>query len=136
MKKPNPDDLLEPILKRDPRYTEGAYFFVREALDHTVRQLDKPRHVSGQELLDGIRLYALKEYGPVTKRVLSEWGINECIDFGHIVFNLVNEGLLGKTAEDSLDDFSGGYDFTEAFIHPFRPAKPLACKLERPVTTG
>ena len=136
MKKPTPDDLLEPILKRDPRYTEGAYFFVREALDHTVRQLDKPRHVSGQELLDGIRLYALKEYGPVTKRVLSEWGINECIDFGHIVFNLVNEGLLGKTAEDSLDDFSGGYDFTEAFIHPFRPAKPLACKLERPVTTG
>ena len=65
---------------------------------------------------------------PVTQRVLSEWGINECIDFGHIVFNLVSEGLLGKTDEDSIADFSNGYDFTEAFVHPFRPPKPLACE--------
>lgn len=129
MKTPNPEDLLEPILKRDPRYTAGAYFFVREALDHIVRQLEAPRHVSGQELLDGIRKYALAEYGPLTKRVLSEWGINECIDFGHLVFNLVNEGLLGKTDEDSLDDFSNGYDFTEAFLQPFRPSEPVACDL-------
>lgn len=121
MKSPNTEDLLEPILRRDPRYTVDAYFFVREALDHTVRQLKTPRHISGQELLFGIREYALKEYGPVAKRVLCEWGINECIDFGHIVFNLVNEGLLGKTDEDSIEDFSGGYDFTEAFLHPFRP---------------
>jgi uncharacterized repeat protein (TIGR04138 family) len=127
MKKPTIENFLEPILKRDPRYTEEAYFFVREALDHTVRQLDKPRHVSGQELLDGIRAYALGEYGPITKRVLSEWGINECVDFGHIVFNLVNEGLLGKTDKDSIDDFDGGYDFTEAFVHPFRPKIPVAC---------
>ena len=127
MKTPGIEELLEPILKRDPRYTVGAYFFIREALDHTVRQLDKPRHISGQELLDGIRKYALGEYGPLTKRVLSEWGITECIDFGHLVFNLVNEGLLGKTDEDSLDDFSNGYDFTEAFLQPFRPSEPVAC---------
>ena len=129
MKTPGTEELLEPILKRDPRYTVEAYFFIREALDHTVRQLDKPRHISGQELLDGIRKYALGEYGPVTKRVLSEWGITECIDFGHLVFNLVNEGLLGKTDEDSLDDFSNGYDFTEAFLQPFRPTEPVACDL-------
>ena len=80
-------------------------------------------------ILTGRREYALKEYGPVAKRVLSEWGINECIDFGHIVFNLVNEGLLGKTDEDSIEDFSGGYDFTEAFLHPFRPQGTAACSL-------
>lgn len=130
MKTPNTEELLGSILKRDSRYTAEAYFFVRDALDHTVRQLEMPRHVGGQELLDGIRNYAISEYGPVTKRVLSEWGINECIDFGHIVFNLVNEGLLGKTAEDSIDDFSGGYDFTEAFLHPFRPKHPVACPLD------
>jgi uncharacterized repeat protein (TIGR04138 family) len=118
MKTPNTEDLLAPILKRDIRYTEQAYFFVREALDHSVRKLDEPRHISGQELLDGIREYALDEFGPVTQRVLS----------GHIVFNLVNEGLLGKTDEDSIEDFSDGYDFTEAFAHPFRPKKPLACE--------
>ena len=134
MKNPNLEDLLEPILTRDVRYTAEAYFFVRDALDHTVRQLEKPRHISGQELLDGIRKYALGEFGPVTQRVLSEWGINECIDFGHIVFNLVNEGLLGKTDEDSLDDFSNGYDFTEAFLHPFRPSEPAACDLKQPVS--
>lgn len=133
MNNPTIDDLLAPILEKDVRYKPEAYLFVREALDHTVRQLEKPRHVSGQELLSGIREHALSEYGPVAKRVLLEWGIHECIDFGHIVFNLVNEGLLGKTAEDSIEDFHGGYDFTEAFLHPFRPKEPIACLLEQPV---
>jgi uncharacterized repeat protein (TIGR04138 family) len=131
MNHPNTDDLMVAILKKDTRYKADAYFFVREALNHTVRQLEKPRHVSGPELLDGIRQYALNQYGPIAKRVLSEWGIHECIDFGHIVFNLVNEGLLGKTDEDSIEDFSGGYDFTEAFLHPFKPKEPIACLLKK-----
>jgi len=126
MKNPNIDDLLAPILRKDGRYMPEAYLFVRDGLDHTVRKLDTPRHVSGQELLDGMREYALHEFGPVAKRVLSEWGINECIDFGHIVFNLVGEGLLGKTDEDSIKDFMGGYDFHEAFIQPFCPREETA----------
>ena len=121
MKSPNIDDLLAPILEKDARYMPEAYFFVLDGLDHTVRKLEQPRHVSGQELLDGMREYALKEYGPVSKRVLSEWGINECVDFGNIVFNLVGEGMLGKTEKDSIEDFMGGYDFHEAFIKPFAP---------------
>jgi len=129
MNNPSIDDLLAPILKKDHRYTADAYLFVREGLDHTVRKLDKPRHVSGPELLDGMREYALKEFGPVARRVLGEWGIHECVDFGNIVFNLVNEGLLGKTEEDSIEDFMGGYDFHEAFIQPFRPKHPVSCKL-------
>ena len=134
MTQPTIDDLLAPILESDKRYTAEAYLFVRGGLDHTVRQLEKPRHIGGQELLEGLREYALTEYGPVAKRVLSEWGINGCVDFGNIVFNLVNEGLLGKTDEDSIEDFLGGYDFTEAFIQPFRPKEPIACHLEQPVS--
>lgn len=130
MNNPDINDLLAPILKSDVRYTTEAYLFVREGLDHTVRKLEKPRHVSGQELLEGLREYALGEFGPVTKRVLSEWGINECVDFGNIVFNLVNFGLLGKTDEDTLEDFSGGYDFSDAFLSPFSPKKPVACSME------
>jgi uncharacterized repeat protein (TIGR04138 family) len=129
MTQPTIDDLLAPILESDTRYTAEAYLFVRGGLDHSVRQLDTPRHISGQELLEGLREYALKEYGPVAKRVLSEWGINVCVDFGNIVFNLVNEGLLGKTDEDSIEDFLGGYDFTEAFIQPFQPSQPHSCEL-------
>lgn len=124
------EDLLAPILEKDPRYKAQAYIFVRDGLDHTVCKLERPRHVSGQELLEGMREYALKEYGPITRRVLSEWGINECIDFGNIVFNLVDEGLLGRTEEDSIEDFMGGYDFHEAFIQPFRPRNPAACPAE------
>lgn len=130
MNNPSLYDLLEPVLNKDHRYKPEAYVFVREGLDHTVRKLEKPRHVSGQELLEGMREYALQEYGPVTKRVLSEWGINECVDFGNIVFNLVNEGLLGKTEEDSIEDFRGGYGFHEAFILPFRPKQSAACSTD------
>jgi len=127
MNNPSMSELLEPILTKDDRYTVQAYAFVREGLDYTVRKLEKPRHVSGQELLDGMRDYALREYGPVTKRVLSEWGINECVDFGHIVFNLVDAGLLGKTDDDSIEDFMGGYDFHEAFTQPFIPKQSTVC---------
>ena len=117
------EDLLETIVQEDDRYTIDAYHFVREGLDYTVKKLQKPRHVNGGELLDGIREYALEEFGPVSKRVLSEWGIHSCSDIGHIVFNLVHAGLLGKTEEDSLADFESGYDFNEAFFLPFQPAK-------------
>ena len=127
----NLNDLLQAVLKKDPRYAPEAYHFVRDGLDFTVRKLKKPRHVSGQELLDGMRELAIHEFGPVAKRVLSEWGIKECVDFGNIVFNLVNEGLLGKTDEDSIDDFATGYDFNEAFIQPFCPKEPITCTVKR-----
>lgn len=126
MKKSSFAEALESILMDDPRYAETAYHFIREALDHTIRSLEKPqegpgRHVSGRELLDGIREYAIGEFGPLTMTVLEEWGIRECIDFGHIVFNLVDKGVLGKTDQDRVEDFADGYDFEDAFVKPFEP---------------
>jgi len=119
-------EALKSILLDDPRYAEGAYHFIREALDHTIRSLDKPqdgpgRHVSGKELLDGIRDYAIGEFGPLTLLVLDEWGIRESIDFGNLVFNLVEKGVLGKTDQDRVEDFANGYDFQDAFVKPFEP---------------
>lgn len=117
---------IRDICKADPRYTADAYFFIREALDHTSRTLDKPtegeaRHVTGTELLDGIRRYTLQEYGPMSLTVLASWGIRRTDDFGELVFNLVERGILGSTAEDKKQDFAGGYDFQEAFAKPFKP---------------
>ena len=117
------EELLENIVLEDNRYSVDAYHFVREGLDFTVKSLKSPRHVNGGELLNGIREYALEEYGPMAKRVLSEWGITCCTDIGCIVFNLVNVGLLGKTEDDSLEDFEKGYDFNDAFLQPYRPVK-------------
>lgn len=122
MKHLNAEELLKTILSRDPRYAGEAYAFVRAGLDYTVRRLEKPRHVSGQELLDGIREFALAEFGPMSKTILNGWGIFRTEDVGEIVFNMVETGLLGKTEKDSRADFANGYDFDEAFRKPFRPA--------------
>ncbi len=122
MKNPTAEELLNGILARDPRYTVEAYAFVRGGLDFTVRSLKKPRHISGQELLEGIKEFAIEEFGPMTKTVLNGWGIEQTEDVGEIVFNMVKTGLLGKTDEDSRADFANGYDFDEAFRKPFQPA--------------
>ena len=126
MKKPSFNEALDAILNEDPRYDREAYFFLRSALDFTIKLLSKPvegpaRHVTGGELLDGIRQYALHEFGPLTKTVLNEWGIHRCEDFGEIVFTLVNKGVLGKSDHDRKEDFAGGYEFETAFRKPFRP---------------
>lgn len=118
---------IELILIKDQRYDRDAYVFVREALDHTQKAIIKEnrgqlRHVSGQELLGGIRDYALEQFGPMAITVLEEWGIRECANFGEIVFNMVEASVLAKTEEDSREDFQGGYNFEEAFRDPFLPA--------------
>jgi uncharacterized repeat protein (TIGR04138 family) len=123
----NFEEAVDLIAARDRRYSKDAYVFVREALDHTQKMIGKPkkdeiRHVSGQELLGGIRDYALQQYGPMTITVLDEWGVRRCEDFGELVFNMVESGLLAKTDKDSHDDFKNGYSFEEAFRQPFLPA--------------
>ena len=129
---------LDKIVAKDPRFTREAYLFVREALDHTQKMIgkpakddDAPRHVSGQQLLDGIRDYAVQQYGPMALTLLNEWGIRRCEDFGELVFNMVENSLLAKTDQDSREDFKGGYDFAEAFRKPFLPTGRLP-KSEKP----
>jgi len=119
-------EAIDQIYAKDPRYDRMAYVFVREALDFAVKTLDKPtdgpaRHVTARELLEGIRAYALEEFGPMALTVLRAWGVKRTDDFGEIVFNLVEAGKLGKTEEDSKKDFASGYDFHETFAKPFLP---------------
>ncbi len=107
--------IIEKIVEADNRYKIEAYNFVMESLAFTLRKLDKPRHVSAQELLEGIRGYALEQFGVMTRAVFEHWGINSSEDFGEIVFNMVVAGLMSKTVKDSKDDFKNGYDFEEVF---------------------
>jgi len=124
------------IVKRDPRYHREAYGFLRDALDHTQKNIIRTakeglRHVSAQELLEGIRGYALQVYGPMAMLVLSEWGLHRCEDFGNIVFNLIESGLFAKTDQDNREDFKAGYLFDEAFQKPFLPnARPIGASQE------
>lgn len=138
MQEINFDEKVEMILKKDDRYARDAYAFVRESLDFTQKTIGKEnrgqvRHITGQELLDGIRQFALTQFGPMAVTVLEEWGVRNSRDFGEIVFNMVEIELLAKTEKDNRDDFNDGYDFTDAFRKPFWPpsklkamAKPVA----------
>ena len=117
------EERVREIVADDPRFAVEAYVFVAEAVSYTTRRVAREetdkRHISGQELLEGIRDLALKQFGPLTIDVLHEWGVRTTDDFGAVVFNLVNNGLLGASEDDSPEDFSGGYDFREAFTRPF-----------------
>lgn len=127
-------EALDAIVAVDPRYDREAYVFLRDALDFTVKQLKKnkeepSRHVAPQQLLEGVRQFALKEFGPMVMTVFDYWNVRNCGDIGEMVFNLIRIGVFGKTETDTVEEFRGGYSFEEAFVAPFRPAKdPAATK--------
>ena len=130
-------EALDSIVTSDPRYQREAYVFLRDALDFTTKQQKKAkgttvRHVSGPELLQGVRQYALKEFGPMVVTVFDNWGIHSTEDVGHMVFNLIGSGIFGKTDEDSIEDFKNIYNFQEAFVKPFAPEKRAATDKFRP----
>jgi uncharacterized repeat protein (TIGR04138 family) len=130
-------EALDSILASDPRYQRDAYVFLRDALDFTTKQQKKikgatVRHVAGPELLEGVRQYALKEFGPMVMTVFESWGIRCCEDIGNMVFNLIAAGIFGKTDEDSIEDFKSVYDFGDVFVKPFRPAEPAAVEAKPP----
>ncbi|MCD6379446.1 hypothetical protein J7M07_03245 [bacterium] len=108
-------DLIEKISENDTRYKANAYLFVIVAIERTISELSSIRHISGQELLEGITEYAMEQFGPMSKEVFNFWGIMESADFGNIVFNLIDAGLLTKTAEDSIEDFKNIVDFKRVF---------------------
>jgi len=108
-------ETLERVVKADGRYTRDAYLFVSEALRFTVERLDERRHVSGQELVAGIRDFAHERFGLMAPTVFERWGVRATEDFGEIVFGMVDAGLMTKQPTDSLDDFRGGFDFKTAF---------------------
>ncbi len=129
MQKKGFPETIDELVEKDPRYDREAYFFLRGALEFTVKTLHGGEggkggaHVSAGQLLEGVRDFALKEYGPMTRMVLEYWGVRESMDIGYLVFNLVGSGVFGRNDTDRLEDFAGGLDFEEAFTSPFRPAR-------------
>ena len=120
------DAAVENILKRDQRFDAGAYFFLQDALDFTLKRAKEEnngenRHVSGGELLTGFRDFALQEFGPMALTLLREWGLHACSDIGDMVFHLIEEGMFGKQDSDSREDFNEVYTFEAAFRDPFLP---------------
>jgi uncharacterized repeat protein (TIGR04138 family) len=132
---------LDELLQRDSRYPFEAYEFVFNALAHTQRMLDRlpeddPRvsgptskksatgerqhHVSGPELLEGVRDLALREFGLLARTVFRMWGINATDDIGEIVFNLIDAELMSQTNEDRKSDFHNVYDMDRALTEGYQ----------------
>jgi len=130
----NPDHPLAELLRRDRRYHRDAYFFVFEALRYAQEQLglggmgsvedpesEEERHVTGQQLCEAIRRYAIEQYGLMSRSVLNEWGVRSTGDFGEIVFNLIEIGQMKKTHTDRREDFENVFDFDAGLKDAFQP---------------
>jgi uncharacterized repeat protein (TIGR04138 family) len=127
------------LLKEDTRYPLEAYQFVRDALSFAQDDLDmgtesssnpsslsieevqqRPeRHLTGQELCEAIRLYAINQYGYLSKTVLNQWGLNVTGDFGNVVYNLISIGWMRKSQDDLREHFDDVYDFETVFLENF-----------------
>lgn len=108
-------ELLQWIRKNDKRYHPNAYRFLLAALHYTQQQMSGRRHVTGHELLIGVKDYAWGEFGSMAYTVFQDWGVHTTRDIGNIVFNLVSMGEIKKTDEDSIEDFDSVFDLAEAF---------------------
>ena len=120
---------INSLLRRDPRYKIDAYFFVSEALKYAHDELhmaaargpdQKERHLTGQQLCEAIRCFALEQYGYLAKVVLNSWGIHTTGDFGAIVYNLISIGVMRKSKTDKREDFNDQYDFDEVFQRDYQ----------------
>ena len=109
------DEVLDRLQERYPRFHARSYVFVLQALHQVIQTLEAPRHVSGQELAEGVRELALDRFGPMARSVLEHWGIHDTEDVGRVVFAMVEQGILIKQDGDQPEDFSGVFDFEEAF---------------------
>ncbi len=115
------------ILEREERYAEDAYYFVQRAVRYTqklkTRSAEGPAgHISCKDLLSGIRRFSLHEFGPLGMRVFAEWGIHNTEDFGNIVFEMAEQGILGISEDDRIEEFRDIFDFHDVFVKPFMPS--------------
>ena len=116
------------ILRREKRFSPHAYFFLKDALDFTLKRAadannGQPRHVAGPELLMGFRDHALEQFGPMASTLMKEWGVYSCSDVGDMVFLLIEDNVFSKQDSDSKDDFREVFDFEDSFSRPFLPQK-------------
>ncbi len=139
------DKRFAKLLEQDKRFKPEAYSFVFEALDYAQNRLhlgeslpneplavardveadesdDEPsedanegKHITGQDLSEAARQYALDMYGFMARTVLEGFGIRSTGDIGEIVYNMIRIGRMRKTPTDSRDDFNDVFDFATAF---------------------
>ncbi len=120
------DQAVARILQRDSSIDPQAFFFLKDALDVSLKAAEDSKtseggHVSASQLLYAFRDHALQEFGPMAGTLMEEWGLQNTGDIGKMVFALIKERMFGKQESDTQKDFENIYDFHEAFTLPFQP---------------
>ncbi|MGN6504016.1 MAG: Minf_1886 family protein [Tepidisphaeraceae bacterium] len=115
------DDSLELLAAHVGSYAVDAYYFVQQGLALTAAKhhgngvVSNTRHITGQQLCEGLRDLAIRQWGMMARTVLERWGVYTTLDFGRIVYAMIDAGFMGKTEDDRLEDFKNVYDFRTAF---------------------
>ena len=132
----SPLQAMRELLDEDTRFKFEAYQFIRESLQYAHEHLNLPdvahaseasespsrpgpRHVTGQQLCEACRQYALDQYGFMAQTVLANWGIRSTSDLGELVYNLIRIEQMRKSDTDRREDFDDVYSFEDAFEPEF-----------------
>jgi len=124
-----PAKSLEDVVREDGRFPLEAFGFLHDGLARAVREVygdpaedeppaegePPPKHVTGRQLCEGLRAEAIERWGLMARTVLHRWNVRATIDFGHMVYLLIENKLMQKTDSDSIEDFRDAYDFGSAF---------------------
>jgi len=132
---------LHQLVARDQRYPIEAYFFVRDSLSYAADSMElskqyrhesevyepaEEHHLTGQQLCEAIREYALNQFGYMARIVLKNWGIDSTSGFGDIVYNMIEVGLMKKSDQDRRSHFDDVYEFEAAFDKRFEICSSMA----------
>ena len=124
-------DIIRKIYEEDDTFPPMAYCFVRDsvhkALDNIVKAKkeigfdnEEPPDIKGADLCRFFRDTLITRFGPCAIDVLDTWNIKRTSDFGKIIYKLIAVEILGKSENDSIEDFDDVYDFTEEFVMPYK----------------
>lgn len=117
---------IEQVAEVTGLYAVEAFYFVQKGLAvtaakiHAQRKNAENRHISGQELAEGLRDIAQQRWGLLARTVLGQWGVYSTLDFGRIVYAMIDAGIMGRSEDDELTDFKNVYDFRAAFENQYR----------------
>jgi uncharacterized repeat protein (TIGR04138 family) len=152
-----PTKSLQEVADAVGLYPVDAYAFVQQGLTRAVHLVHGPeaeprpagadaspkrrkptgdgevsRHITGRDLCVGLRDEAWDRWGLLARTVLARWNVTSTLDFGRIVFALVEHQWLQKTDEDSIDDFRGVFDFRAALEADYRVTPKVETPDPRP----
>lgn len=120
-----PFQAITELAIENPRYDREAYLFVVEGLEWSMEQLGQRRHLTGAELAEFLTAYAREQFGSMAWFVLNEWGVFTTRDFGELVYNLIEVGLMNRQEGDEIEDFDDVLDLEQSLNDPDFVPSPL-----------